>query len=445
MQSYARDAKNIFIASGVSAMAGLGIQACLAWYLLPEGRGQYAACILFATLLSFSCAMGQEMANVYFVGSKKISVSGAMTQSVMFATLASMTACLAGYALTCTTFEFLNKAPIELFRISLIGIPATIFYLYFTQLYLGMGSVKSYTLLTAAPRAIALIALVVAYFVHLDVRIAILIHAGSEGLVAIVALFHLRIRHAARFVMPTLVQLRQSLSYGLRYYFGRLASMTNVQMGTIVLALSPVLVSELGLFAAASTLAARLWMVAEALQTALLPRASADPSGKSKAVAQCVRLCWPVTMVVVLIVFILSKPLIAFVLSPKFLPVLLPFQILLIGVVIRVIPKILAAYFNGVGRPGINSIAIGSAVLTNVVLIYFFLPLWGLVGVSISMSIAYTVEALILIVIFMKVSKTPMGILLVPTIEDIQKLMQTSRRLLTKKPANSPTTVESDT
>ena len=81
MQSYAVDVKNIFLANVISAVAGLGIQGCLAWFLLPEGRGQYAACILFAALLSLACALGQEMANVYLVGSKKSTVSQALTQS----------------------------------------------------------------------------------------------------------------------------------------------------------------------------------------------------------------------------------------------------------------------------------------------------------------------------------------------------------------------------
>lgn len=443
MQSYSTDTKNIFLANVLSAMAGLGIQGCLAWYLLPEGRGQYAACILFATFLSIACAVGQDMVNVYHISSKKYTVSQVMSHSVMIGMLASVFACCMGYGLTLTSLPFLDKASIDLFQLSLVCIPSTIFYLYFNQIFLGMGKVKTFTILTAAPRIIALIVLVIAYFTHLDVRIAILIHAGSEAFVAVSALCILLIRHTARFVRVTKTQIRHSLSYGFRYYFGRLASMANVQMGTIILALSPVMVSELGLFAAASTLAARLWMVAEALQTAMLPRVSSDPTGKKDAIAQCVRLCWPVSMGVVLIVFVLSKPIISLILSPKFLPVLVPFQVLLIGVVIRVIPKILAAYFNGIGRPGMNSMAIGSAVITNIALMFFLLPKWGLIGVSISMSIAYTVEAIILMVAFRRFSKISLGCLLIPSKEDLQTLVRVMKKMVKGNKSSSPVILES--
>ncbi|MGD2108837.1 MAG: hypothetical protein PVI86_05535, partial [Phycisphaerae bacterium] len=72
MRSYFSDAKTILAANVISTLAGLGIQACLAWVLLPEGRGAYAACVLFATLLILACALGQEMANVYYIGSKAL-------------------------------------------------------------------------------------------------------------------------------------------------------------------------------------------------------------------------------------------------------------------------------------------------------------------------------------------------------------------------------------
>lgn len=430
MASYSSDAKTIFGANLLSVGTGLGVQACLAWFLLPEGRGQYAACILFATVLTLTCALGQEMANVYFIGSKRIGISEAMSQSLIIGVAGSAIACAIGYALTLTTLPFLDKAPVELFRLSLICIPATLFYLYLSRIFLGMSAITMFAVIAAAPRVIALLGLVVVRAFHLDVQSAIVIHACSEGAVALAAAMLLVLRHGARFNLPSFAQLLSSLGYGVRFHVGKLASMANVQMGSIVLAFSPVAAAELGLFAAASAIASRLWIIAETLQTALLPRTTADPDGRREAVAECVRLCLVVTAAAAAIGLVFSRPIIGLVLSPRFLPVIAAFQILLPGVVIRVVPKILAAYFAGIGRPGITSTAVATSVCLNVFLVCMLLPVWGLPGAALAMTVSYTVEALIICLAFRHVSGLPVGRLILVTPADIQTLWRIGRRAL---------------
>jgi O-antigen/teichoic acid export membrane protein len=329
-----------------------------------------------------------------------------------------------------TSLPFLDKAPVDLFRISLLCIPATIFHLYITRIYLGMGKVPTFTILTAGPRILALVALLIGSLTHLDVRLAILIHAGSEGVIAVAGAVGLVVYHGARPVTPQLAGLLRSLHYGVRFYFGKLASMANVQMGTIILSLSPVGVGEIGLFAAATAIASRLWIVADALQTAMLPRASADPEGNKEAIAQIVRLCLLCTVAVSVLFLICAKPIIAIVLSPRFLPVVLPFQILLPGICIRVIPRILSAYFNGVGRPGITSAAIAVAVLVNILLMYVLLPVWGLLGVAVAMVVAYVTEAVIMALAFRRLSGVSLTQLLKTRRTDFSTLGRVLRQLL---------------
>lgn len=428
MRSYVSDAATVLTANILNALAGLGVQMCLAWQLLPEGRGQYAACILFATFLAFSLALGQEMANVYYLGSKKISISEAMTQSICVGLLVSVISCACGFGLTFTTMSFLDKAPLSAFYLSLTCIPAIIFQMYLTRIFLGIGDIKTFALLTTIPRIIELCAILIFSLGQLDVHTVIIIHAMTEGLVALSALFILVFKHSARFVRFHKTQVRQMLSYGFRFYLGKLASMTNVQIGTIILAFSAASVKELGLFAAASALGSRIWLIAEALQTALLPRTSADPSGNPQGVTQCVRVCLLCSAIITILLLIFARPIIALILSPRFLPVVFPLQILLPGIWIRTVPKILTAYFNGMGRPGINSLTIGIAVTLNIVLIYFFLPIWNLAGVALAMTIAYTVEALILSVVFVRLSGQPAHKLFLVQKSDFHKLFQLVRK-----------------
>jgi O-antigen/teichoic acid export membrane protein len=418
MRSYLSDAGSVFTANVVTGLAGLATQSLLAWFLGPVGRGEYGACMLFVLVLMLSCTLGQEMANVYFVGSGKLTPSQAMTQSLLVGTLMSIAACGAGILITFGSFGFLQKAPIGTYRIALLCIPPMILTAYLNGILLGMRSVRFYTCLLAAPAVMGAVGTAVVGCFRPTVSLILPIHAASDFLAAIAAIVILRRQYGCRFTRIHAADLRRSLGYGLRFYLGKLFSMANLQIGNLILLISPVGKAELGLFSTASTIAGRLWLLPDTLHVALLPRSVSDPEGRSVFVARVCRLCLVCTAAMLLVMYLISKPFIAIIFSPEFLPVLIPFQLLLPGVLVRVVPKILTAFFNGIGRPGINSFAIAASVACNVVLMYLLLPRWGLIGVAVSMSVSYAVEALILATAFRLRTGLPFRCLILLTKED---------------------------
>lgn len=418
MRSYLSDAGSVFTANVVTGLAGLATQSLLAWYLGPAGRGEYGACMLFVLVLMLSCTLGQEMANVYFVGSGKLTPSQAMTQSLLVGVVMSAVACGAGLLITLGSFGFLQKAPIGTYRIALFCIPPMVLTAYLNGILLGMRSVRWYTYLLAAPAVMGAVGTAVVGYFRPTVSLILPIHAASDFLAAVAAIVILRQQYGCRFTRIRAADLRRSLGYGLRFYLGKLFSMANLQIGNLILLISPVGKAELGLFSTASTIAGRLWLLPDTLHVALLPRSVSDPEGRSVFVARVCRLCFVCTAAMLLVMFLISKPFIAIIFSPEFLPVLIPFQLLLPGVLIRVVPKILTAFFNGIGRPGINSFAIAASVVCNVVLMYGLLPRWGLIGVAVSMSVSYAVEAMILATAFRWQTGLPFGRLVLMTKED---------------------------
>lgn len=51
-------------------LVGTATQSCLAWFLAPAGRGSYAVCLLFQTLLVITCVFGCDVAALYFVAAR---------------------------------------------------------------------------------------------------------------------------------------------------------------------------------------------------------------------------------------------------------------------------------------------------------------------------------------------------------------------------------------
>ncbi len=430
MRSYLSDAGAVFAANIVSTLAGLATQSLLAWLLLPAGRGEYGACMLFVVFLTLFCTLGQEMANVYFVGSKQITPSQALTQSLLIGLAVSAIACSIGYILTLGSFQFLEKAPPSTYRIALLCIPPMVFNSYLNGIFLGMGAMSTYTYLVAAPTAAGAVGIGIVGFLRPEVNAIVPVHAICDMLATIAAVIVLRRRFGCRFGRLDWSCLKMSLSYGARFYLGKLFSMANVQVGNLMLLLSPVGRADIGLFSAASAMAGRLWLLPDTLHVAILPRSTSNPEGRSRFVAQVARLSFGCTAILLLVVLFMSKPLIAIILSPRFLPVLNPFRILLPGVLVRVVPKILTAYFAGIGRPGINSLAIAASVAANIALMLLFLPRWGLSGIALAMSLAYTLEAAILAVMFFRFTGIRPLDLVRPSKKDVELLRTTLARWL---------------
>ena len=81
-------------------LTAIGVQSCLAWFLGPAGRGSFAVCLLFAVLLNVVFAVGCDAAAVYFVASKRFSISQGVVYSVLFAGISSALAITAGLILS---------------------------------------------------------------------------------------------------------------------------------------------------------------------------------------------------------------------------------------------------------------------------------------------------------------------------------------------------------
>ena len=117
--------------------------------------------------------------------------------------------------------------------------------------------------------------------------------------------------------------------------------------------------------------------------------------------------------------------------SHEFVPAVAVAWILLPGIVIRCCSKVLGTYFNGIGRPDICSFAIICAVITNVLLMYYLLPLKGITGAAIAASIGYLVDALVLLAFYKFSMNHPLKIL-TPRFSDITFVHEFSKHKFRK-------------
>ena len=407
MKSGQTDAAATLAASVLNGLLILGTQSCLAWSLGTAGRGEYAVCVVLSVLLSAVFGLGVEMAVGYYVGAKRLTFSDAMAAGLAWAVLSSLVGIGAGWVLTSLPLAFVDKAPLTALRLSLLLLPTMLCALVFTRVLIGLGEIVLFNVSSVArAMLVLLLTVVLVWYAELGVYGALAgLLIGDVFQMGIIA-FQLRRRHQWHFVRPSADALRRLLSYGARFYAGKLGRQLHMRLGTVLLTFLATK-GDVGLFAAALALMAGVWMIPDAANIVLLPRTTRDESGTPELVAKCCRFSAASALLVVIPVLLFAKPLVVIVLSPEFLPVIPLMQILALGTIVRSYPRVLASYFNGIERPGLNSAIILSGLLVNAVLLLLLLPRYSLPGAALALSIAYGVETILAVVWFVRISGEP--------------------------------------
>jgi len=404
MTSGTKDTITIFSAKIVTLLVGIGMQSCLAWFLAPDGRGSYAVCIIFASLLGILCGFGIDVAVQYYVASNKMSVSDGVSVALSYAIAGSLLAVSLGIILMQTRLSFFTKASQESFYLALFFIPVSMLTSFFPLLLIGLRQFKwmaIFSVLQSIAQLIGVIILVGIFSLGVNGALTAIF---LTGLIVIALNFiFLRKKYGVILTWPSINHVRLIFSYGIRYYFARFSNILNFRIGTVILAFF-VSCSEIGFFAVATQLMAYVIMIPDVLNDVLLPRIAVDSNGRASLVAQSVRLSGTVCGAIIIILLLISKPLVQILLSPAFLPIVPLMWILAPGIFVRSISKITIPYFNGTNHPGISSIAVVLGVATNLVLLAVLLPLMGLPGAAWAMTLGYFVSSFVLIKKFHSIS-----------------------------------------
>ncbi len=391
---------------GILALS-LVTQFLLADFLEPAGRGSYHVCIVYANLLAIMFMPGFEMGCRYFVASKKMSVSEGVTNLILLGLAFSALAVGIGAALTQVPLGFLqqffSKAAPRDIAFAILLVPLVFFSMQIPLMLTSVRDFKWFALGQCFQTLAQLIGVVVfvSVFRH-GVTGALAAIAIGHAVAILLSLAILARKHGFRPVKPAMAGIRSAFSYGWRYYFGKLSTLVNVQIGTILLAMLATTRAEMGLFAVGMVLV-RITMIPDTLVIVVLPRVAADASGRPDLVACCARLSSILAAAVLLLVAIVVKPAFAAFL-PKYNEAVVLIWLIAPGVAVWCAAKVLIPYFNGTNRPGISSLAVAAGVTTNLVLLLLLLPRMGLPGAALAVSMGYLVSSALLVISFFRLS-----------------------------------------
>ncbi|MBM3307201.1 MAG: polysaccharide biosynthesis C-terminal domain-containing protein [Candidatus Eisenbacteria bacterium] len=372
-----------------------------------QGQGAYSSSVILPTLFAFAGLLGVDSAHTFLLSRREFSRAQVNGQSLLLAgVLAAVIT-----PLYLVFLRFYNAAADPGLR-SVLTVGATLIPVLLAKylavaFLLGLEDIRRFNLANLL-QAAALLALMAANLLVFrgGVRGAIVAYATSElaatGVGVAVAC---RAAHGGRLVeRPPRVLLRRSLVYGLQGHLGNILVLFTYRFDTF-LVLSMAGLPAQGLYSIAVVLAEKLSHIPESIQVVLFPRLAAlDAKEANRLTPRAVRSSLLATTVAAVALWLLSRPLLLLFFGEEFLGSLGALRVLLPGVVMLSVGKILSTDFSGRDRRVYYTVGTAIAFAINVVLGVLWIPRWGIVGAAWASTVAYTVQAAVMLAFFRRLS-----------------------------------------
>ena len=414
----------------LTAMASLTllIQGLLAYMLLPDGRGAYAVCIAFATLLGLLLTPGAQQGAQYFVAARRMSVSQGVSAALLISLFGGSLAAALSVPLIYGNLAFFQKAETPAFLLSLALIPLTVISVALDHQLVALRRFRplaAFSMLRVAANVLTLLALVRG--LGLGVDGAIIAFAAGHIAMTAACLLYLRQHYGLAFELPGRSNIARVLGYGLKYHAARLGNAIEPHFGVIILGFIAGQ-SEVGLFAAASALMLGFMLVSNAVGNALFPRVAG--AERIETVALCLRLVCACTAIPMLVLLALSAPLARLLLSNAFLPAVPLLWIIAPGMLAYALSAILMTHFKGANRPQICSWAVFLGLCANLAALLLLYPILGVEAAAWAMTAGMMAGCIFLSLAFHRTTRTSLPAVWLPRPTDAAFLWAAGRSVL---------------
>lgn len=393
MRSLLRGLFTTLITRALLLFVGIVTSVILARALGPEGRGQYALLILIPALLQLFGGLGIDQSVTYLVARRRAEAGGVALTLAAFATTIGLVL-IAVYALLDALpayQELLDTASLErgLLWILVVLLPVNMATLCLVSALLGLERYRLYNIAASIAPIVTLLLLSALLAVgRMDVRGAVIATAGGQlaglvgSLAAVLGVAPGRVR-----LVPGLV--RDATTYGWKIYGASIAWFLHYRSDMFLVGYiaGP---AGLGYYAVAVGLAEKLYMAPSAVGTVLFPRVAAGPEASRQVTPFASRHTLWLTLGLAGTLAIVAWPLVRFLFGVAFLPAVTPLWLLLPGVASLAVGRVISSDLNGRGLPGIVARANAVALIANVALNLWWIPIWGAAGAAAATSISYT-------------------------------------------------------
>ena len=392
-----------------------------AWALGADGRGSLIVVTMWTSVFSLIATLGLPQAHRYWVARRPEWNSEIFSNTLVYTVAISIVTILFSWQLVPLIVREQRPEIIRFAQVFLFNIPVIVL----SEMLRGqLEGGKLFEWLGAARLAFISIqaTLYAALYVsgHLTLTVALWIIVGGQIVCAAIMLLAILIKLRPRF-RPSFGVFRTEIHYGVRSYAGSLTEFAVWRLDQIMLtALAASTV--IGLYAVAVAIAEITVTLGSSVSDALVPEvaSSKDIATTSHLLARSLRLNLYAQLIALVPLWIAAPYLLGNVFGAEFIGATGVLRILLIASVFWSAALIIVSGLNGLGHPGLSTLARLASAITTVISLLVLLPTWGMVGAAVSSLLGYGV--MLVVGLFFLISRTNLSVrsVLLPRRDDIR-------------------------
>lgn len=357
----------------------------------PVGQGTYYLLITFSALTLQITSLGIGTANSVFLSKQRYTLAEVNTASVILAGLLGLATAGIYYVLSPTIYTTLLKDVEVGYGWFVVGVlPLGLYGAFWQGIMLGLERISQLNKIELGSTIFQLSSLVV--FLKLGYGLSGALLAWGMGLLMIVIAGWWIVARAGSTAWCFNIRLmRHTVQFGFASQWGEVARMLIVRGDVFLLnlLLGPEVV---GYYSVALSLAEKLWLVYTSMYRAAIRRL------QSLSEEQATRLLTQVTSGMSLVVSVIavglgiSSPwLMSFLYGPQYIRSVVPFIILLTGLVPFGVWAGIKIYITGqLYRPNLTSAIQWGASLVSIIIYYNLIYHYGIIGAALGSTLSYS-------------------------------------------------------
>jgi O-antigen/teichoic acid export membrane protein len=417
MGKFTIDTSITFVTRTLQLALGIGSSIIIARVLGPQGKGFYSLAILLPSLIISFSNFGIGQASIFFVGKRRYSAEEILGNNITLSFLLGIAGFFIGLIIIVFFGSFLFPGVTKAYLfLALFLIPLEFFLSFVNYLLLGLLKIKEFNFINILQSFVFLLLIsILLLTLSFGVKEVITAYIISS-FIGVVVLFFLAKRIVGNFHLHLdKSYFKDAFRYGFKVYLGNIIQFLHyrIDMFLVNIILNPIAV---GFYSIAVTLAEQIWLVSQSAGTVLFPRVSSETDEKrlkefTPLVCRNVLL---ITLIGAILLFFLGRLLIFLFYSEKFSASVLPFQILLIGVVAMSGWRILSNDLYGRGKPELNIYISLVSIVLNIILNILWIPKFGIAGAAWATSASYTFAFAVVAIVYSKISGNEMWSIILP-------------------------------
>jgi O-antigen/teichoic acid export membrane protein len=405
----------------------------IARILGAEGQGAYTSSIVFPSLFAFIGLLGIDASHTFLLSRGRYSAAQINGQSVLLSVLVSAYT-VPAYLVFLRLYGGAEDPGLSsLLTLGTVLIPVLLLKYLAVAFLLGLQKIKWFNAANIIQAASLLVLMILNLLVvRGGVRGAILAYLASEITVGIVGLrTAFRVARGGTLIeRPPSEMLRTSIRYGLQGHGGNVLVQFTYRFDMFLI-LSMLGAGAQGLYSIAVILAEKLMHIPRSVQVVLFPKLSSLPVEESNELTpRVLRNSLFLTAVAGAALYLLSRPLLLLFYGTEFAGSLNTFRILLPGVVMLTASSILSGDFSARDRRIYHTVANAIGFSVNISLCLLWIPVLGIEGAAWASTVAYSLEAVVMLLFFRRLSGRGLRESTLIGIDDVRLYRRILARLL---------------